>query len=600
MSAIRLKTNFGYPAALCALLFLFCGAALADDQPASESPAKDSSAGPAPEAGAINESEASLSRRYKQFEQTLLQMAEYLRKTEPERADLLVRAIGKSKEDRIGLQMDQIMELLKNDQLGDAIGREEHLVSNLKGLLELLQSEDRRHQLEEEKKWLESVRGEIGKLSVREKELRRATEGTKKPASLAERQSKIGRDAQSLEQKIDKQDAARNAANRLNSSGKPTSKPGEGRDSKGKEQEKGSKDDAGTPNPDDSPKQKENGDKQQNENKSQGKSGEKSQKGKSAQQSRRQSKSGKNPSQQSPSQGKGESSPQGSSPEQSDNDSSPQQMRKTPGREEIEEARRAMQKAEEELRRLKKDNALEHQDEAIRKLAQAKERLEKILRQLREEEQEIMLTSLEARLAKMLLMEIQVHVDTVTLGKTAKNAWTARHFGKARELSVQQEAIANEAGRALTLLKEEGSSVAFPQGVEQIRDDMLNLVRRLGKNDVGDLTQSIEKDVIESLEELVAALQSEIENRKKPDAQRQRRQRSGNEEQDRQLVEQIAELKMLRSLQLRVNRRTKEIGRRIHGEQATSDDLNVELQRLARRQAEIQEATYIIASGRNR
>ena len=103
--------------------------------------------------------EASLNRRYKQFEQTLLQMAEYLRKTEPERADLLVRAIGKSKEDRIGLQMEQIMDLLKNEQLGDAIGSEQHLVANLKGLLELLQSEDRRHQLEEEKKWLESVRG---------------------------------------------------------------------------------------------------------------------------------------------------------------------------------------------------------------------------------------------------------------------------------------------------------------------------------------------------------------------------------------------------------------------------------------------------------
>ena len=34
-------------------------------------------------------------------------------------------------------------------------------------------------------------------------------------------------------------------------------------------------------------------------------------------------------------------------------------MKKTPGREEIEEARRAMQKAEEELKRLQRDKALE-------------------------------------------------------------------------------------------------------------------------------------------------------------------------------------------------------------------------------------------------
>ena len=67
--------------------------------------------------------------------------------------------------------------------------------------------------------------------------------------------------------------------------------------------------------------------------------------------------------------------------------------------------------------------------------------------------------------------------------------------------------------------------MAFPQGVEQIRDDMLSIVHRLG-NDVGDFTQSMEKDVIESLEELVTALQSEIENRKKPErTSAQRRQR---------------------------------------------------------------------------
>ena len=141
--------------------------------------------------------------------------------------------------------------------------------------------------------------------------------------------------------------------------------------------------------------------------------------------------------------------------------------------------------------------------------------------------------------------------------------------------------------------------MAFPKGVEQVRDDMLTISHLLGKSDVGELTQSIKKDVIESLQELVAALQSEIENRKKPENQRRRRQRGEQGEQDRQLVEQLAELKMLRSLQLRVNRRTKTIGRLIKGEQATTDDLTNELQSLRAQQAEIQEATYILASGRN-
>jgi hypothetical protein len=576
---------------------------------------KDAPAAANGDEGGLNEAEASLGRRYKQFERTLLQMAEYLRKTEPERADLLIRAIGKSKEDRVAIQMDQIMELLKSEQLGDAIGREEHLVSNLKSLLELLQSEDRRHQLEEEKKYLESVNQDITKLSIREKELKRATERGGQLGRLADRQSNIGKDTKSLLQKIEKQDAARKGANSKdgsNSSDKSQAdkngKEGSGKEGSGKEngdkrkdgkqndkQQDGDKPKSDKQKNDGAPDSKEKGDKSPADQKSKGKSGQQQK-----QDSKKKDNAGKKPSGQQDSPQNGEGSQENQPSEQEENDAQRQQaQRKTPGREQIEAARRAMQQAEDELKRLQGTKAVEKQDEAIRKLAEAKERLEKILRQLREEEQEIMLTSLEARFAKMLLMEIQLHLDTVTLSKTAKNAWTPRHFGKARDLSVLQETIADEAYRALNLLKEEGSSVAFPKGVEQVRDDMLTISHRLGKYDVGELTQSIEKDVIESLQELVSALQSEIENRKKPENQRRRQQRGEQGEQDRQLVEQLAELKMLRSLQLRVNRRTKTIGRMIIGEQATTDDLTNELQSLARKQAEIQEATYILASGRN-
>jgi hypothetical protein len=513
--------------------------------------------------------------------------------------------------------MDQIMDLLKNEQLGDAIGREEHLVSSLRGLLELLQSEDRRHQLEEQKKYLESVNQEILKLSIREKELRRTTEKGGQLGPLAERQSKIGNDTKSLLERIEKQDATKDSNNPKRDSNKSeksqAGEPGkegsekEDADKPNDKNQRGDKKNGEKPNGDQqksdkkqsdgSPDSKGKEEKSPGDQQSKGKPGDKKQ-----QDSKKQQNGGKKPSgqQQQDSQQNGEGSQENQPSDQQESDSQQQQAQKqTPGRDQIEQARRAMRQAEDELKRLQGTKALEKQDEAIRKLAEAKERLEKILRQLREEEQEIMLTSLEARFAKMLLMEIQLHLDTVTLSKTAKNAWTPKHFGKARDLSVQQESIGDEAYRALALLKEEGSSVAFPKGVEQVRDDMLNIAHRLGKNDVGELTQSIEKDVIESLEELVSALQSEIENRKKPENQRRRQQRGQQGDQDHQLVEQLAELKMLRSLQLRVNRRTKTIGRLIKGEQATTDDLAAELQSLARKQAEIQEATYILASGRN-
>src|SRR5262249_3001348 len=63
-----------------------------------------------------------INRRYKRFEDTLRKIAESLRKTDPDRADLLFRAIGKSNADRISQQMIDLIALLKdNKQLGDAI-----------------------------------------------------------------------------------------------------------------------------------------------------------------------------------------------------------------------------------------------------------------------------------------------------------------------------------------------------------------------------------------------------------------------------------------------------------------------------------------------
>ncbi|HEV8069511.1 MAG TPA: hypothetical protein VGP76_17355 [Planctomycetaceae bacterium] len=639
-------------------MFAACGvSAFAQDRPASD--AKPADGGPSAEAapgGGLDETEASLERRYQQFERTLLQMAEYLRKTEPERADLLIRAIGRSKENRISQQMEAITQLLKKEQFGDAIGDQQHLVGDLKGLLELLQSEDRRHQLEKEKEYFELLHKEVSKLAAREKDLRRATERGGNLNRLAERQQGIGKDAQSLLDKINKEDASRNG---------PDGKPKADRNSNGKNSEKGDQSQSGDKKSDsdkqsgadkksDADKKSESdkksgadknkqadasskhadskgnskdgekkdksgegknsdakGDNKQSPDKSQDKKDDKSPLkdgkqpgGQKSQQKGDSKKSQKQQGQGQQNQGE-EQGEQGEQQEGSPSEDSQQQdqatPKKTPGRNEIEAARRAMQQAEEELKRLQGKKGMERQDEAIRKLAEARAQLEKILRQLREEEQQIILASLEARFAKMLLMQLQIHVDTISLNKTPTNAWTVKHFGRSRELSVEEDSIAIEAAKALTLLKEEGSSVAFPQGVEQVRDDMQGIARRLSGNDVGEFTQSMERDVIESLEEMVTALQNEIEKRQKENEnRRQQKGQRGQSDDEKELVQQLAELKMLRSLQFRVNRRTKQIGGLIRGEEASNEKLLKDLAALARRQAEIQEATYIIATGRNR
>jgi hypothetical protein len=60
---------------------------------------------------------------------------------------------------------------------------------------------------------------------------------------------------------------------------------------------------------------------------------------------------------------------------------------------------------------------------------------------------------------------------------------------------------------------------------------------------------------------------------------------------EKPLVDQLAELRMIRSLQVRVNKRTQQYGAMIEGEQAEETDLLEALEELALRQQKIFQAT---------
>ena len=86
-----------------------------------------------------------------------------------------------------------------------------------------------------------------------------------------------------------------------------------------------------------------------------------------------------------------------------------------------------MERAIEELKKQNHDGASKAQDEAIKKLIAAKEKLEEILRQLRDEERELLLLALEARFQKMLAMQKLVYQGTRDLDRIDASAWAERH-----------------------------------------------------------------------------------------------------------------------------------------------------------------------------
>src|SRR5262249_11107221 len=159
-------------------------------------PADTGSADKSPAAASREESLAAvqdvINRRFKRFEQTLYKIAQPIPKNDPEWADLLIRAIGKSKEDRISQQMNELVQLLKeNKQLGDAIERQGDVVGQLHALLDLLLSEDRQKELKEEQARIKKYIDEVNKIIAKEKANRADTERGAPTDDVAGQQKKI-------------------------------------------------------------------------------------------------------------------------------------------------------------------------------------------------------------------------------------------------------------------------------------------------------------------------------------------------------------------------------------------------------------------------
>jgi hypothetical protein len=203
---------------------------------------------------------------------------------------------------------------------------------------------------------------------------------------------------------------------------------------------------------------------------------------------------------------------------------------------------------------------------------------------------------LEGRFRKMLDQQVEVYEGTKRLDKVPQPQRDRDHEIEAGRLKGKEMQIGTEADKALAVLREEGSAVAFPEAVAEMRDDMGQVVDRLGQSKVGDVTQGIEKDIIAALEEMIASLQKA---QKDMDAKTKPGQPAPDGDSEPPLVDTISELKMIRALQMRVNTRTQRYAEMTKTEQTDTPELLEALKRLAEREQRIHQVTRDIAVGRN-
>lgn len=560
---------------------------------------------------------------YADFERRLAEIGESLRGSDFDRANLLIQARSESQRNKVTANLQAIVAILGEKRpYADAVERQKIVIEQLEALLRILQTDAQRDRLRAEREAIEAWLKENNRLIAAQKDVRADTDRGGDLQQLEGQEQKIAESAGGLARKIDDRDAqrrieqeAKNGDPQPSDSSKPgdqnenPSDPGqqrpegqspEGKTPDGEQPPPGEQPRPGPdPKPDEpspmQPGQQSPGQKspsqqgqQSQEQQSQSQQGQQSQ-SQQGQQSQGQQSQGRQPPQQSQ---QPQNSPQGQQAQQEQADE-----QKTPGRNELEEARRKMEQAIQELKGKNRERASDEQDQAIARLEAMKAKLEEILRQLREEERELYLAQLEARFQEMLRLQLRINAETVRLDARDAAERGEAHFTKSRDLAQQEQQNVIAAQKALALLKEEGSSVAFPEAVEQMRSNMETVASRLSKGDTGDTTRLVENLIVESLEEMVLSLQKELEKIK--DQKKQQQQQQG-EQQDQPLVDKLAELKMVRSLQNQVNRLTQQLGLEVEGERASHPDTLQLLQDLARRQQRIQEATYDLATGRNR
>lgn len=573
----------------------------------------------------LPERQTGVASRYERLEELLLRLAEMEAAENPERAALLRRAARQSRDQFVLSQLRDATEALQNQRFQEAVDKQKGAADGLQGLLQLLMSEDRSKRIRDEKQRVANLIKDLKRVERAERSTRARNENGADLKEVQAEQEAITKRSEALQAELSENDAEAPSAE-----GKADEKNDDGSDDKqDKEDEKPAKPGEESDSPKDSkdPKsgdaksddaQSEKGDgmapqdssdqkpsDQDPSDQKPGESGDPSENKPSDAKSPTPSDakpSDAKPSDSKPSGDSSQSPPSGDSPPESSD--SPQDQAPAPqspqqqAEQQLQKAIEKMKEAEKELEQNKRADATEKQREAEDNLREAIDRLERILRQLREEEMQRELAKLESRLRRMAAMQSKVLDDTIALAATPKSQRNRQTDLKAGDLAFEEKKITLEADRAMLLLREEGSSVAFPEVVSQIRLDTTHVAERLGETKIDAVTQGIQQDILAALEEMIAATQKAQRDLEKKKQQQQGQPQQGGK-QEQPLVEALAELKLIRTMETRIKTTTSRYSGLLESKESTAEETLPLLQDLSERQNRLYQITRDLVLKRN-
>jgi hypothetical protein len=227
------------------------------------------------------------------------------------------------------------------------------------------------------------------------------------------------------------------------------------------------------------------------------------------------------------------------------------------------------------------------QDRAVASLKYARQQLEDAAQQLLDElVAEVRKRVIEA-LTLMLERQVAVRQSTELLGPRVKQG-SRQALTAVVGLAKSEQQIINLADEIVNLVEETEFGIALPAALRVVRDSMAQVKRSLGDGDASERVVAREREIEADLAALLEAVKQMPPSRPPNGPAR----RGNPSERERELNRLVAELKMIRVLQLRVNRDTVGVdGERPPDVEALSAEIRQRIEAIEARQENVRDVT---------
>ncbi|MCD4700184.1 MAG: hypothetical protein K8R91_06405, partial [Phycisphaerae bacterium] len=261
----------------------------------------------------------------------------------------------------------------------------------------------------------------------------------------------------------------------------------------------------------------------------------------------------------------------------------------TPGQKSAAGAAKSMKQAAGSLGEGDASAASDQQAQAVEQLKQAAEELRCAIDEARAAAQEETLAKIEQILRDALERQKEITKLTDKTYKQRKgDQYERSQVLKLAELSDGEGELAEKINGALARIRAEGITAVFPMVLDEVQADLSGVQNLLAKKKAGPLTQSVQKGIEKSLEELVDALSKEMRRRKKKQGGGGG---SGGGAAKPPLVPPVAELKMLRTLQKQINTRTLVLDASSRSGEVSRAELEIQHKIIAKRELRLVKTT---------